>query len=755
MEPVPEHVANQLFFDDRHLFGHYRERGLESVASLYTKTSTTKRRRQPVAPQAPVVTTPPTVQPVQPTQPVEPPVETMDVEVDTVPSPVEEAVDAAVAAPPPDLLVTQPPSGAVVFSLFPYLSDEMVARLLPDPLGIERVIHDRCHHLLRDVEKRRSQIASMQRAFICRLLLEMLAMDERGHRFGQMLARFEELYLLWEDEAVVQARQRAGTDAQQRRTAIERAFVRGGKNNATNVDRLHTLALETYALTQTPERDKWAEKCANAKQRGRKPRAEKEHEPHPIDRIRASQIESLRTMPPVVYNEQDRQCYLAFAPPKDAVVANSQLKVDYYPLCVKVLDVFCQGLPRDTNHGWFTARLRRAARCLTPRQWPMHGLVQSLINLEGVVERTRVRLQLRQPTDRYYCCYSGLPLQDGEEVWRMRLLVLSPARHQKWVVEGERPMAPHLAPELERSVRVYYMKSRVTSVTSLFYTDFPDHYRRQHGAYFSARESRLLTVTTSAPPPRGSASSSARQLPVNRRYTCNSLWTLLNRLKRFVEENRMRTMLWDRDSRESYDVYAARTLNLLALLQDEAFETQFLYYLFTSLFGVSVAEELPVTAQQQPQQVRDYLEMTLDVVLDFVDLMFDFLPPGHAAATTERVSNATFALPSLGVANNSDERPNQQLVVKPLLLCGAAESPVLRNLFLLSDRRQSERVGTMDYGERRQRLQRVESMVCHHAFLFMVLYDALYLSSPELTLLSFTEAMHHLSCMGISLHSRK
>jgi len=107
------------------------------------------------------------------------------------------------------------------------------------------------------------------------------------------------------------------------------------------------------------------------------------------------------------------------------------------------------------------------------------------------------------------------------------------------------------------------------------------------------------------------------------------------------------------------------------------------------------------------------------------------------------------------VANNSDERPNQQLVVKPLLLCGAAESPVLRNLFLLSDRRQSERVGTMDYGERRQRLQRVESMVCHHAFLFMVLYDALYLSSPELTLLNFTEAMHHLSCMGISLHSRK
>ncbi len=674
----------QLFFDRGHMFIEYRQK-LETVASL------TPFSGPPPQPQ--ICHVPP------------PTTETMDVEEPAAPQAEERQ------------LVTQPPSGTVVYRLFRYLHDDVVSRLLVPYTQLLELIQQRCQRLVPDTERRQSHIQAMLRAYVRRLLLAALALDEDGARMQQVLQQLEELYLWWGGREVT-----------------------GAKNNYVHVRQLHQLMEATYQESLDTATDKFYQKCADAKRRGRRPGHESANPPHPLNQLKAEYILSHKSAPPVVYDERDSQFYLAYKAQQP--VASSQLSVDYYPVFVKLLGVVNECVPSANNHGWFTERARQAVQCLGPRDWPMHGLMQSLLNLQGVLERRRLCLNLKGTKQAYHCAYTGQRLQDGDEVWLLRLLVLCPQRHRVWQRESRQPATKTDDPRLLSSIRCYYIKTRVTGLCSLFYQDFDEAYKQRYPEYFRATGPKRTLPGTSSP----------RLLPSHRRFLFNPLWLALGRLQRFVAENNMAPMLWDTARRECYATLRQRVQpHMEALGRDPATMTQELHFVvFTVLFGVERLEQLSEAMQCDALKIRDLTGLVLEALLDFTDAMFDLVTPVSSTTAPDSVGKASYSLSRLGLPHT--EQSEAVMVVRPLLRAGSEALPLLHCLLALSDRRQRQSP-PLSYSEKAQRRDWLEQCVTQHAFLFMMVYDALYQPNTQLDALTFPDALALMQRLGVTLNN--
>ena len=563
-EPQDEWRRDQFFFDDAHLFGDYR-RQLESVASLECDGSTLPMSDELALP---------------PESPEE-----MMIEIPRSPVPQRDAptlVPTSANTPPENgrTLVTQPPSGTVVYKLFHYLEEGVTQRLQVPYEQVIALLRERCVKLVPDTERRQQQITATTRAYAHYTLLRMLTADANGARMKTILGQLQELYLWWAGEP-----------------------VRAAKNNWAHVTQLHTLLARTHAESLDCANDQFYRKCADVKKRGRRPGHENANPPHPLNQLKAEYILSAKTAPPVVYDQRDQQFYLAHSATQP--LAGSQLAVDYYPVFVKLLGVVNACVPRHDNHGWFTERLRQAAEHLSAREWPMHGLVCSLMNLQAVLEHRRVRIVSRGPR-RFYCCYTGQALQDGEEVWLLRLLVHSPERHRQWVREGRQPVSKADEPLLTASIRCYYIKTRVTGLCSLFFSEFDARYKQKFPEYFQATQSAAKKRATPH-----------RLLPANRRLLFSPLWALLNQQQRFVESNELAPALWDTTRGESYATFKERVQSLMQGVDVERAEEQLLLVIFVALFGVHAVEELEAPLHRDLAKIREFTRLVLEATLVF------------------------------------------------------------------------------------------------------------------------------------------
>lgn len=701
MEEEEECNRDLIFFDRRRMFVEYRKT-LEPVSSLE-------------CPVSPVIG----LGPASTWSAVHPPEEEDNVE-EIMP---EENTNHN-TMDREELLVVQPPSGTVVYQLFRYLQEDVIQRLLVPTTELIALIRERCPSLVPDTERRLQHFDAMLRAYVKRFLLLALTLDERGGRMLQILNQLEGLYLCWGD-----------------------GDIEGAKNNYNHLSLLHQLLEQVTRESLNRSTDQFYLKCADAKRRGRRPGHESANPPHPLNQLKAEYILSHKSAPPVVYNEDNQRFYLAYKAQQP--VASSQLSVDYYPVFLQELRIVNDCVPRHDNHGWFLEKCRLAAKQLTPRDWPMHGLMQSLLNLQAVVERRRVHIRYTKGGKRHYCAYTGLQLQDGEEVWFLKLLVLCPKRHRVWQRQGLQSASKTDDPLLLPSLRCYYIKSRVTGgAISLFYSDFDDSYKRCHPDYFYPGGSLSLegaerTERTERKRPHPSI---LRWLPINRRYMFNPLWVIMGRLHRFITENRMSDMLWDWHRRESYTAFRQRFSDCVqSTLTDQSTDCQqeLRFIVFTSLFGVQQLEQLSEPLRSDASKIRELTDLVLEAVVIFTDAMFDFCSPSHSV---ESVARASYPLPLL-LPDSTEE--DQAIIIRPQLQ--SMDLPLLRALCQLSDKKKP--AVERSYQERRQRMTLLEQCVCNHAFLFMSLYDLLYKPSEQLESLTFPNALTLMQRMNLSLNS--
>jgi hypothetical protein len=378
-----------LRFDTETLFGHYRSEEVESVEVL------------------------------RPSRPLVTPSYTYGMEVEEEPPqrslPCEEVPFPHAATEELTLMLEK--QASLVYTLFAYLGEDYVNKLMPSMEAFRALIHDRCKPLLGVVNEQAPKIEAVWRVFVQRMLVEMLAVDARGVKIREVLTALEELYL-----------------------------VRGGKSNLANLDEVHRLTRETTAESLNFAGDDFYHKCAGPKKRGRRPGSENQQVPHQLNLIKAHFVTKKSGAAPAL---------------------------DTYPLFVKVLSIFNDCVPAHHNHGWYLETLHRAVRCLTWREWPARGLVRSLLNAEAVLERRRRVLTEEDVVRPRHCAYSGLSLVAGEEVWHLRILLNSGERHREWVKAGRLPAEPNTDPLFTSSVRAYLIKARIVSLCSVFYAPLP------------------------------------------------------------------------------------------------------------------------------------------------------------------------------------------------------------------------------------------------------------------------------------------
>lgn len=613
--------------------------------------------------------------------------------------------------------VTKPPTSANVYNLFHYLGTSSVELFMPSFDKMISHIKIRYPSLCIDIEKRKNHIIQMMRNFIRYLILIMLSVDERGGRMSEILSSLNTLYFEYDD-----------------------LLIDKEKNNYEHVDKLHQLIIKTYEESLDMKTDAFYIKCSAEKNLGRTPITVKNNPPHQLNRIKAQYIVAAKTNPPVKYDEEDGEFFMD-RPSPISPSGNTQREVDYYPVFLKILSVFRDTIPLSTNHGWFTQRLQMAVRKLSYHDWPMYGLVNSLLNMEALIEKKRIRLTLSHHNRRYYCSYSGLPLIEGEEVWLIRILVNSSKRHKLWHREGNTPAEPQHDPLLCSSIKNYLMKTSICAPQQLFYSDFPEDYKYMHPEYFGIKKSIR---------PR-------RSLPEDRVYQCNTLWYLMNRLIHFIEENKMHAMLFH--NKESMPVFINRvSSHLLNLEKADNFQENLLRFILQSIFSVNEIEELPSLIKNDSQTLNLYLQQMMSIIIDFIDLMFDFTmpPPITSRNSNEKTKLFLFNLPELGIIE-SEEDKKKVLMVQPKLRIPIEDDNLLNNFFNLSKKRK-EQLGTylmkMTPNERGARLHRLQLSIKTHPFIFMLIYSSIYLSNDSLPQMSFIEVNKLLSNLSIVLSNK-
>ena len=654
------------------------------------------------------------------------------------------------------VVVNEPPPAASVFKLFAYFSEGMVTALSLPYADVLETVGDRCPPIVaREVVERRANLESVVRTFVVRLIEELFTVDERGGKIKQILAELDETYLLADPPrrtgpttTTTTTTTGGGANQQPKRRA-----VCGGKSNFINVDAVNRSAEKTYQETMSSE-DKFFRRCSDAKKRGRRPNDEKNNQPERIDLIKRGHILSQKSVAPITYSEADDKFYtmaasLSETRPRGSGSYGIQSTVDFYPVFMKVLDNFHACIPRPTNHGLYLARLNKAVRLLTPRDWPMHGLVRSLMNMDRVFPLAKVLV----PTDgaTYRCAYSGLQLRPGEEVWHLRVLVNCGRRHRKWVIELKMPPCPMSAPEFTRSVRAYFIRCSVVGIHSLFYTllSQPPNKKLAGGGATKTAPPRPLVVRTKSP------------LPPNRVFSVNTLWLIMNQLRVFIAQEDLALCVFTRFYPQiPYGVLLTQLTEMLCaeVPRDEVM-TRFDGCLFIGTLVSDLQYRVDHSLLLTDPCAMEYMKMVRDTVLDFIDLMFPLQdsPRLDAAAPqgeNERphIARHSFSLHRFGVKN--DEKTKIPPWVNPTLR--DTDSVLLSVLLAESHQRHQARRGAAPtYTERKERMDRLEKILVRHPLIFIALFQVIF-SPHTLTptqRLSFRECNHHLQCMGMYINT--
>lgn len=580
------------------------------------------------------------------------------------------------------VLVTTPPSSTVVFHLFQYLKPEFVSLLTHTYDDIRRSIQEKSNipKMLVYIDKQKSNINNILQTMSRRFILELLLIDTRGSKFGEIQSRFDELYFLRENDLPLP----------------------GCKANFANTDSIQSLIERIAQVSANPETDEFYLERSGKRRRGRTPHSEIDKKPNRVNAIKSAFILSCKSLPPVSYDESENQFYIDYTRSSDPELAvskeknnNLQYLPDFYPVFQKVLEINHACLPNPNNHGFYLNRIKQGLRKLTSGQWPMRGLMKSLVNAEAIIGRSEMVIPKSQKT--YYCAYSGERLMEGERVWHIRILVNDGKRYKKWVKDGVIPASANTAPEFTRSVKAYFVKSQITAQCSIFYTPMDPEYRK------SCRQSSLsLNQRLSSP-------KMEYYLPHNRQISVNTLWYTLSQIRALLAKHQLEQFIQfpfqPKIGKLPFMMLLEQYTPYIKSLPEKTEPEPTL----RMLIFVSTIPWFHQTSPDDPSTSL-YIDMVLDTLLDFVDLMFPFTEVSRAEPFPIPYERRTIPFPLLGLPLPTQKEVLQQ--IKPRL----GNTAVLAKLLELCDKRASRWID----------MERLERLLVRHPCLFMSFFYTIY-----------------------------
>jgi hypothetical protein len=633
------------------------------------------------------------------------------------------------------IIVENPPSATDVYQLFEYLTDDLIDAYVLDYWTIHQTVNDRCPpSVIKEVEKNNTNIRTINRTIVRRMVLEMLTTDEKGSKIKQILAQLEELYLLKEAPT-------------QKNNSGDRLAIRGGKSNFINVDSVRRSTEKTHRESLLDKKDKFREKCLEPKKRGRHSTQVKANKPDRVDQIKSSHILSQKSVPPILYDEQSGNFFIHGG---GTGVVGIQNTVDYYPIFLKILDTFNDCIPKGSNHGIYLEELEKMVRISTSDELPIHSLMKTVMNAERIfpIKKTRVPFQ----GGPYYCVYSGMILKPGEEVWHIRILENDGDRYKQWEVACKQPPCPPISPEFTRSMRAFFVKTKVTSLTTLSFAEL-----KPLSPLEIVNHGRKIVKVTSRPIPQSLLSqplppsnTMISKLPTNRSLSVNTLWLLLNRLRNFIDEEGMGGDIWEEGCVVPYDVIISTQITQFSDVKDKNTLT---CILFIATFGRDFDYSIGIEKMATNSDISGYVSLVRGALLDFIDLMFPFhQQPHHHNPSTQQITKQSFNLNTFEI-QHCDENNG---AIRPVIAC--PNSFLLAELFSLSHNRQEYRVsmGYKDeYKDRKERIENVEFYIIRHPFLFLPLFNMIFEPCYKTRKSSYQECKSVLHRMNLFINSKK
>lgn len=385
-----------------------------------------------------------------------------------VPSPVaNKKKKKKTATPKVKQTATNDGEPKTIYTLFEYMKEEFMQRLRLDYEEVYATFSERARPLLGEIEEDKERIIEMIDTFVTRMVLSLIMQDKVAVKTrADMIDRLEALYDHRQGKAV---------------TAV--------KNDFLNYDYVNECISRRCREASDEATDELNIRFSKPKQRGRHPKLKIECVINEIETIASEYIVKRLALSQAILIAQNNQRVLGMAVDSDSspdrVESPKLTGIDYYPIFQKILETYNRCVPKQTNHGFYIQRLMHFIRVLDSRQWPLHGLMKMVNNMNYFVHAESVKMRFDRTKKRFYCCYSGLEIQNNETVTCLRLVENDAERLKEW---RENPISigkPFEAPEFTRSIAVYYMKKELCCPSTLFYTPFTESYKAHFPDYFA------------------------------------------------------------------------------------------------------------------------------------------------------------------------------------------------------------------------------------------------------------------------------
>lgn len=363
-----------------------------------------------------------------------------------------------------------------IHSLFEYTRSEFLDKMRLDYEEIYATFSERARPLLAELREDKPLIMEIIDSFITRMVLNLITQDKVAVKARtDMVDRIEGLYDHRSGKAVTRV-----------------------KNDFVNYDYVNECISRRCKESRDEATDELYARFSEPKKRGRHPKTKTEEVINEIEIIAGEYIARRLTLiqqplgTAAVTNSGDSSpVNNSGSGDEGAVVITNIIQkagsIDYYPVFQQVLETYNRCTPKLNNHGFYLQRLMHFIRVLDSRQWPLHGLMSIANNMNYCVHAETVKMHFDRSKKRFYCCYSGLEIQNNETVTYLRVVENDATRLKEW---RENPILmgkPFESPEFTRSIAAFYLKKELCCPSTLFYTPFTETYKANYPDYFNPK----------------------------------------------------------------------------------------------------------------------------------------------------------------------------------------------------------------------------------------------------------------------------
>jgi len=420
-----------------------------------------------------------------------------------------------------------------VYTLFDYLKKEYLDGMRLTYEEVHETFAQRAIPLLKELEEDKAVLEEIVDAFLSRMVLNLITQDKVAFKVqDDMIRCLEELYDHREKPVVIE-RSSGGATKESKKKKKEKEPVPLVKNDFAHYDQRNREIADRCVAQRNPATDEIDIHFSKAKKRGRHQKIRNELVINTVEAMAGELIEKRQTLvhahnQSTKSNNTNNSGSDSSTPSSPSSAASLILlgqkanTIDYYPIFKETLEVFNRCIPKRNNHGFYIQRLIQFIRTLDSHVWPLHGLMALANNMNYCVRAETVKMSFDRSVRRFYCCFSGLELQDGELATCIRVVENDAERLKEWRDNPPSNRRPFETEEFTRSVAAFYLKKQLCCRSTLFYGEFSDRYKSRFPDVFLSSSNTTTTtdVTTNTNHKRKRETPSVVKNKPNKKLKC-------------------------------------------------------------------------------------------------------------------------------------------------------------------------------------------------------------------------------------------